>query len=96
MGDPGPQSVNQTSFSYTSTRSVFTMDVAGKVKMIITFLSPVTPRDQKRQSLVFSYLDVIVESMDEHSHNVQLYGDISAGNIFPTLCEPQLKDLQNG
>jgi hypothetical protein len=87
MGDPGPQSVNQTTFSYTSTRSVFTMEAAGKVKMTVTFLSPVTPRDQKRQSLVFSYLDIIVESMDRHSHNIQLYGDISAGNIFLMLCE---------
>jgi Domain of unknown function (DUF5127) len=81
MGDPGPESVNQTAISYTSTRSVFTMEIERKIRMSIEFLSPVTPGDQKRQSLVFSYLDVIVEAIDGYSHNVQLYGDISAGRI---------------
>jgi len=80
MGAPGPQSVTQKSFEYTSTRSTFTMDVGGFVEMNITFLSPITPDDQKRQSLVFSYLDVGVQSLDGHFHEVQLYTDISAGN----------------
>ena len=71
-------SVSQTSLSYTSTRSIFTMDVAGKVQMNITFLSPVTPDDLKRQSLVFSYLHVDVESSDGAPHDVQLYADASA------------------
>ena len=79
MGNPGPQSVTQTAFEYTSTKSVFTMNVGGRVEMNITFLSPVTPEDMKRQSLIFSYLDVGVQSLDGHSHNVQLYTDISAG-----------------
>ncbi|KAG4411703.1 hypothetical protein IFR04_015157 [Cadophora malorum] len=78
MGNPGPQSVTQKSFEYTSTRSVFIMDVGGRVEMNITFLSPITPEDQKRQSLIFSYLDVGVQSMDGHSHDVQLYTDVSA------------------
>ncbi|KAH7403312.1 glutaminase GtaA [Cadophora sp. MPI-SDFR-AT-0126] len=78
MGNPGPQSVTQKAFEYTSTRSVFTMDVGGKVEMNITFLSPITPEDQKRQSLIFSYLDVGVQSSDGNSHDVQLYTDISA------------------
>ncbi|KAH7319365.1 glutaminase GtaA [Rhexocercosporidium sp. MPI-PUGE-AT-0058] len=78
MGDPGPQSVTQTAFEYTSTKSVFTMDVGGRVEMNVTFLSPVTPEDPKRQSLIFSYLDVGVQSLDGHSHDVQLYTDISA------------------
>jgi hypothetical protein len=79
MGSPGPQSVSQTAFEYTSTRSMFTMDVGGLVEMNITFLSPLTPDDQKRQSLVFSYLDVAVQSLDGNAHDVQLYTDISAG-----------------
>ncbi|CZR55322.1 probable glutaminase GtaA [Phialocephala subalpina] len=79
MGDiPNTQTVTQTAFSYTSTRSIFTMNVDGKVEMDITFLSPLTPDDQKRQSLVFSYMDVAVESMDGAAHDVQLYTDISA------------------
>jgi len=57
------------------------MNVAGKVEMIITFLSPVTPDDLKRQSLTFSYLHVAVSSMDGKAHDVQLYSDISAGTF---------------
>jgi len=34
--------VNQTSFAYTSTRSIFTMSVGGLVEMNITFMSPIT------------------------------------------------------
>ncbi|KAJ9205056.1 hypothetical protein DTO164E3_1679 [Paecilomyces variotii] len=78
MGDPGPQAVTQTAFQYTSTKSIFTMDVAGKVEMNITFLSPITPNDLKRQSLVFSYLHVDVSSVDGKVHDVQLYSDITA------------------
>ncbi|KAI1463944.1 glutaminase GtaA [Daldinia caldariorum] len=75
---PGADVVDQTEFSYTSTRSTFVMNVGGKVEMNITFLSPVTPTDLKRQSLVFSYLDVGVHSLDDASHDVQLYADVSA------------------
>ncbi|PYH29479.1 glutaminase GtaA [Aspergillus neoniger CBS 115656] len=78
MGIPGPETVTQTSYEYTSTKSVFTMNVADKVEMNITFLSPITPNDYKRQSLVFSYVDVQVESLDGEAHDVQLYADISA------------------
>jgi len=79
MGIPGSRLVTQTSYQYTSTKSIFTMDVGGVVEMNITFLSPVTPDDLKRQSLSFSYLHVDVSSTDGKSHNVQLYSDISAG-----------------
>ncbi|KAI0137937.1 glutaminase A [Hypoxylon sp. NC0597] len=75
---PGADLVDQTDFSYTSTRSTFVMNVGGKVEMNITFLSPVTPSDLRRQSLVFSYLEVAVHSLDGASHDVQLYADVSA------------------
>ena len=78
MGDLGPSPVTQTSFEYTSTRSTFIMSVGG-VEMNITFLSPIEPDDMRRQSLVFSYLDVVVQSEDGAAHEVQLYVDISAG-----------------
>ncbi|KAK6074358.1 glutaminase A [Seiridium cupressi] len=79
MGAPPdwPQVVDQTDFSYTSTRSTFIMNVGGKVGMNITFLSPVTPSDLKRQSLTFTYLDVAVESIDGASHDVELHADVS-------------------
>jgi hypothetical protein len=86
MGAPGYENVVQTDFSYTSTKSIFKMKVANKIAMTITFLSPVTPHDLMRQSLVFSYLNVEVHSVDGKQHDVQLYSDISAGEPnCPTL-----------
>jgi Domain of unknown function (DUF5127) len=76
---PGVENARQTSFEYTSTKSIFNLDVGGKVAMVVTFLSPVTPKDLKLQSLVFSYLNVEVRSADEGEHHVELYSDISAG-----------------
>jgi hypothetical protein len=64
------------------------MNVGGKVGLNVTFLSPVTPTDLRRQSLVFTYLDVTVESIDGASHDVQLHADVSGG-LFPNpqcLC----------
>ncbi|KAJ5162199.1 hypothetical protein N7492_007591 [Penicillium capsulatum] len=78
MGLPGTRTVNQTAFEYTSTKSIFTMNVEGLVEMNITFLSPITPKDFKRQSLIFSYLNVEVSSLDGRDHDVQVYADISA------------------
>ncbi|GLI76787.1 hypothetical protein PoHVEF18_005065 [Penicillium ochrochloron] len=78
MGLPGSTTVTQTAFEYTSTKSIFTMDVGGKVEMNITFMSPITPNDFKRQSLIFSYLNVEVSSLDGNDHDVQVYADISA------------------
>ncbi|KAL4873612.1 hypothetical protein BDV12DRAFT_81320 [Aspergillus spectabilis] len=78
MGRPGSTTVNQTAYEYTSTKSIFTMHVGDMVEMKITFLSPITPNDLRRQSLVFSYLDVSVTSLDGESHSVQVYADVSA------------------
>lgn len=55
------------------------MDVGGLVNLRITFLSPVNPDDLMRQSLTFSYVDVVVESADGRPHDVQVYTDITAG-----------------
>ena len=87
MGAPNPQPtlVTQKSFEYTSTRSTFTMS-AGAVEMNITFLSPLTPTDLKRQSLPFSYVNVAVSSADGKPHDVELYTDITAGKPVP-LCK---------
>ena len=80
-GAAGPEPVTQTAFSYTSTKSIFTFDVDGKVEMTVTFLSPVYPDDLVRQSLQFSYVDVKVKSSDGSSHSVQVYMDISGGEL---------------
>jgi hypothetical protein len=79
MGAPKDiKTANQVALEYTSTKSIFTIEVDGKVSMNVTFLSPVTPNDFKRQSLTLSYVNVEVWSMDGKDHDVQLYTDISA------------------
>lgn len=79
-----PTSVTQESFEYTSTRSTFNLNVDSKVFMNVTFLSPITPTDLQRRSIIGSYLYVNVISIDGGSHSVQLYADTSAG-MYPTL-----------
>lgn len=84
MGAPNingvsPTVVTQTSFEYTSQRSTFIMNVAGKVSMNVTFISPVTPTDLKKQSVIGTYLQVTVASLDGATHSTQLYTDTSAG-----------------
>ncbi|KAF4222706.1 hypothetical protein CNMCM8980_007868 [Aspergillus fumigatiaffinis] len=78
MGLPGSTTANQTAYEYTSTKSIFTFHVGDAVEMKVTFLSPITPNDLRRQSLTFSYVHVAVSSIDGDSHDVQLYSDISA------------------
>ncbi|KAF2152142.1 glutaminase GtaA [Myriangium duriaei CBS 260.36] len=74
----GLQNVTQTAFEYTATRSVFTQNVNGIVDITVTFLSPITPDDYTRGSLISSYMEVAVSSSDGQAHSVQLYTDISA------------------
>jgi len=51
--------------------------------MNATFLSPITPTDLKRQSVIGSYLSVTVAAIDGATHSVQLYADTSAGMPLP-------------
>lgn len=78
---PYVPTVDQVSYSYTSTSSVYVLSVEGKIQITATFLSPITPDDFQRQSLIFSYLNVEVASLDGDEHDVQLYTDISAGKL---------------
>jgi Domain of unknown function (DUF5127) len=85
MGAPGFRSVDQQAFEYTSTKSIFRLSAAGKVGIDVTFLSPLTPQDLPRQSIVGSYIEVAVRSIDGRPHNVQIYTDISAGKQLEIL-----------
>ena len=80
-GAPGPSHVKQLSLEYTSTKSIFTFDVAGKVLMTVTFLSPVYPDDMGRQSQQFSYIVAKARSSDGSQHHVQIYMDVSGGTL---------------
>ncbi|KAK5700835.1 hypothetical protein LTR97_005352 [Elasticomyces elasticus] len=70
--------VDQTSFEYTATKSIFKMNAGGYVNMTVTFMSPVVPDDLMRASLPYTYMNVEVISADGVQHDVQLYTDISA------------------
>ncbi|KAK1750810.1 hypothetical protein QBC47DRAFT_392602 [Echria macrotheca] len=76
-GMSGIPLVNQVSLEYTSTQSRFSFDVDGKVRLTVTFLSPVYPNDLGRQSQQFSYISVNAVSSDGSSHNVKVYMDVS-------------------
>lgn len=76
---PSPNFANQTAQSYTSTKTNFVMNVGDKVELTVSFLSPVFPDDQMRQSISFAYMSVEVKSIDGRSHSVQIYSDVSAG-----------------
>lgn len=77
----GSELATQTAYEYTASKSIFTIDVDGKVEIKASFVSPLTPEDFKRQSLIASYLNVEVTSLDGADHSVQLYTDISAGTL---------------
>lgn len=76
---PGPDLVNQSDLTYTSTRSIFTFNVAGTVNMVVEFLSPVFPDDLQRQSITSSYVQVSASASDGQAHQVQIYADVSGG-----------------
>jgi hypothetical protein len=90
MGAPkGYAKATQTAAEFTSTSSIFTIRADNKVSIKVSFLSPVTPNDLKRQSLIFSYMQVEVSSIDGSDHEVQIYTDISAGmdqEFFQNPC----------
>ncbi|CZT03416.1 probable glutaminase A [Rhynchosporium agropyri] len=94
-----PTLVTQDSFEYTSQRSTFILNAGGKVTMNVTFLSPLTPKDIKRQSIIGTYLSVTVSSRDGANHDVQLYADTSAEWVNPTHNQEPVAwsySVQNG
>jgi hypothetical protein len=68
--------MRQLSVTTTATKSEFVLQQAG-VELTVTFLSPVTPGDLKRQSQPLSYISMRARSVDGHSHKVAVYFDIS-------------------
>ncbi|POR32405.1 Uncharacterized protein TPAR_07390 [Tolypocladium paradoxum] len=91
-GAPGAPNVDQVSLEYTSTKTIFVMNVDGKVQMKIKFMSPVYYNDLRRQSVTSSYLDVSVKSLDGRSHSVQVYCDVSGGSNAGIRWESDSKD----
>jgi hypothetical protein len=82
LGSPGSPTaypfatLRQLSLSTTATKSEFVLAQAG-VELTVTFLSPVTPGDLRRQSQPLSYLAATARSTDGKPHQVSVYFDIS-------------------
>jgi hypothetical protein len=72
---PNIESVVTESVHYTSTKTVYTL-LAGKIGVNVTFLTPITLDDFKRQSLPASYLSLSFWSLDKKNHSVSVYADI--------------------
>ena len=70
------QAFIQTKLEVTATRSRFHLQ-GGGVGLVVEFLSPVVPGDLRRQSIPMSYVLLTVQSLDGHTHDVQIYADIS-------------------
>lgn len=68
--------LRQLSLTVTATKSEFVLAQAG-IELTVTFLSPVTPGDLKRQSQPLSYVSVVARATDGKSHRVGVYFDIS-------------------
>lgn len=69
------ESVTTEAVYYTATKTVYTI-FSGEVGVNVTFLTPITLNDLKRQSLPASYLSLAFWSLDKKDHSVSLYTDI--------------------
>jgi hypothetical protein len=68
--------MRQVSLTTTATASIFVLQQAG-VELEVTFRSPVTPGDLRRQSQPLSYISTTARSIDGDTHRVAVYLDIS-------------------
>ena len=70
-------SVSEEAFTYTATKSIFTMGTPNGIKFNATFTNPIYPSDLKRHSQIASYLSIDVWSTDGNDHDVSVYTDIT-------------------
>lgn len=92
----GTGEATQQALVFTPTRTSFRLQ-AGPVDVNITFLSPIEvsisrhsqqsgiivpqPKDLIKQSMPFTYIYMDLVSNDGQPHDVQVYSDISAGEV---------------
>lgn len=67
----------------------------GGVDISVAFLSPIEPTDFVRMSLPFSYMSITATPNDGAQHSVQIYSDLSAGALNPTLSKPCAHEQRN-
>ncbi|GGL13274.1 glutaminase family protein [Mangrovihabitans endophyticus] len=68
--------MRQVALTVTATKSEFVLRQAG-IELSVTFLSPITPGDLRRQSQPLSYVAISARSVDGRPHDVSAYLDIS-------------------
>ena len=82
MGTPNQDPIGtklrakQIGLKVTPTQSIFTF-TAGPIELTVNFFTPIDPTDLKRLSLPASYIAMNVRSLDNTSHKIQLYFDIT-------------------
>ena len=74
----GYPALSQDAFTYTATKSIFSLSSPEGVGMNVTFMSPIYPNDFKRHSQIATYVQVHLWSIDGAEHDIDLYADISA------------------
>src|SRR5271156_2433265 len=73
---PNIQSVDTISVEYTATKSVFTVHAGKQVGLNVTFLTPITLHDLRRQGIPASYISLSFWSLDKKEHDVKVYADV--------------------
>lgn len=68
--------ITTESIEYTSTKSVYTLSAGKSLGVNVTFLTPITLDDFRRQSLPVSYMSLSFWSLDKKEHSVHLYSDV--------------------
>ena len=82
-----PPAARQLWVSAGATQTTFGLEVAGKVRVNLTFLSTMFTDDMTRLSRPVYYLTHTVESADGSSHAVEIYTDASAEHAVNTADE---------
>ena len=77
MGNGQEQSLPQVSRTLWPTRTIYDFEGSG-IHLTATFFTPALPEDLDILSRPITYLTWSVHSIDEHTHSVQLYFDVSA------------------
>lgn len=71
-----PEKITQTGLEITPLKTIYTFQ-DDKIRLEITFTTPLLPDDLKLLSRPISYMSYKVNSLDGKSHNISVYVDVS-------------------